>query len=347
MSEKNLYALMNDIETDFSEYEENSCSEFEKEKIKKNVMGRIHKKRRPGRWIAAACAIVAVAILGAGPLSTPVNAGVKLVSYYISEWFGSDMKEYEECINQGVTRDGVTVQLSSVVLDGNELTVAAVIDVGKAVNIEDAPSIDGCVYVNGRMASYGASGGTEQADEQTFRSVMTYSLKKDLIDSKDDMKIEIEMTDVTGDYAGKWSFAFTANGAKLAADTIHTPVNHTVTLPDGIEVTFTEMTQNAMGTKIYFKYEKGKVSYDLKLEGEDDLGNPLVFELKQIYEGEGYVYADPLSAEDNKISQGARELSLVPYAVKFPEESGRLSSDFEQTGDSFTVDLTSSTASGK
>jgi hypothetical protein len=33
-------------------------------------------------------------------------------------------------------------------------------------------------------------------------------------------------------------------------------------------------------------------------------------------------------------------LTLTPYAVRFPEKSGKLSNDFQKAGDEFTIKLT-------
>ncbi len=347
MKKEYIYDLLNDVESDFSEYDEKDCPEYEKKKIKKQVLGRIHKKRKTGKWVAAACAVLAAGVLAAGPFNYQVNAGIKLVSYYISEWFGEEVKGYEECIEQQVTQNGVTVKLNSVVLDNNELTVASTIDVGKEVKTEEWPAIDGNVYVNGKVAAYGAAGGTAWEADGTFKSVMTYSLLKDRINDTGEMNIEIEMKDLTGDYPGTWTFKFTADGKKLAADTIHIPVEHTISLPDKSSVTFTEMTQNAMRTKIYFKIADRKASYDLMLKGVDEMGREVVFELKEIYEGEGYVYADPNYEEGNEIAEDAKEITLTPYAAEFPKESGRENRDYKQTGEPFTVNLLSSTDSGR
>lgn len=343
MKKENIYDMLNNIESDFPEYEGEECSEYEKKKIKKQVLGRIGTKRKTGRWAVAACAVLAAGILAAGPFSYQVDAGLKFVSYYISEWFGEEVKGYEECINRQVTQNGVTVQLNSVVLDGNELTVASTIDAGRSLEPEEWPVIDGNVYVDGRRAVYAASGGIGREADGTLKSVMTYSLEKDRIKGSGEMNIEIEMKDTMGDYPGTWTFKFTADGERLAADTIHIPVDVDISLPDKSRVTFTEMTRNAMGTKVHFKIEDGKTSYNLMLKGMDDTGKEVVFELKQTYKGEGYVYADPNYADGNEIAGNAKEITFTPYAAEYPKESGRENRDYKQIGEPFTVSLPSST----
>jgi len=39
------------------------------------------------------------------------------------------------------------------------------------------------------------------------------------------------------------------------------------------------------------------------------------------------------------LSDDIESISLTPYAVKFPEESGRMNNDFKQAGEEFTIYL--------
>lgn len=42
---------------------------------------------------------------------------------------------------------------------------------------------------------------------------------------------------------------------------------------------------------------------------------------------------------DRNLDENAKELILTPYAVKFPEQGGKLSNDFEQVGEEFKISL--------
>lgn len=342
MSNNNIYGMMNEIETDITEFEGISCSDIETKKIKKRVMDKLHTKKKGRRWTVAACAALGAGLLAVGPFGSQVNAGVKLASYYIGSWFGEEVQSYEECIGEAVTKDGVTVQLNSVVLDGNELTVSTTIDVGQKAGEGEWPSIDSTVYINGRIASYAGGGGMSQEDDRTFLSMMTYSLDKDMIHENEKMDMEIVMQDSAGAHSGTWAFQFTADGAKLNADTVRIPVDQTISLPDGNEVTFTELSRNAMRDKISFRTSGDRLTYNLRLMGTDNLGNTIVFELRESHGNEGYVNVDPNYPMDegvNVISDEATELTLTPYAAEFAKESGRENDDYHQTGEPFTVNL--------
>lgn len=48
---------------------------------------------------------------------------------------------------------------------------------------------------------------------------------------------------------------FVADGSALAADTVTLPVNQSFTLENGVTVTLTNYTSNALGQRIYFTLE--------------------------------------------------------------------------------------------
>ena len=57
MIQKNIYELLNDVETDFTEYHEAQLlSDTDLKRLKKNVTGKIHRRQRLGTLAAAACA---------------------------------------------------------------------------------------------------------------------------------------------------------------------------------------------------------------------------------------------------------------------------------------------------
>ena len=74
----------------------------------------------------------------------------------------------------------------------------------------------------------------------------------------------------------------------------------------------------------------------MKLEGTDNLGNPVSFYVSSSNKEGGRFVIDN-SAEN--LSDDAETLTLTPYAVKFPEESGRMSNDYEQVGEPFTIEV--------
>ena len=76
----------------------------------------------------------------------------------------------------------------------------------------------------------------------------------------------------------------------------------------------------------------------MELRGTDNLGNEIRFYLGHESKGNGVLELN--TALGDQIADEATSLILRPYAVKFPEESGKLSNDFKPVGEPFTIDLT-------
>ena len=83
------------------------------------------------------------------------------------------------------------------------------------------------VFINGKMASSGASGGIEQADDYNLVSTMEIDLPD--IDTSGTVDMEIRYW-VEDKEIG--TISFTASGAELLADTVTIPLNEVITLPD-------------------------------------------------------------------------------------------------------------------
>lgn len=73
------------------------------------------------------------------------------------------------------------------------------------------------------------------------------------------------------------------------------------------------------------------------LRGKDDLGNKIEFCMSHEADGQGIFVFTTIHGN---LDENASVLTLTPYAVKFPEESGKLSNDFKPVGKEFTIDLT-------
>lgn len=331
---KNIYEMLNEVETDLSEYQDEHLSELENKRIKKKVMSHM-KKKNSGRKIAVAACICLCAVgLAAGPFKGQVQAAMKYVSYTIANSLGiqKDLSPYESVLNQSVSDAGVTITLNSVILDENELVVSTTEVYDRELKENDMSTIGGSIYINGKDVSTGASGGTAQADPHTMESVMHYDIEG--LDTSGKLDFELVFNDREG--SGSWEFAFAADGSKLSIDTYRMALDNSFELPDGTEVTLNEFTNNALGEKIYFTYNTERCNYDMKLEGSDDQGNEISFYLSRAGSGKGRFNFDDLKPH---LGDDVSSLTLTLYAVAFPEESGKMSNDFQQIGEAFTINL--------
>lgn len=333
-----MYKLLNQMEVDLSEYPQEELTELERKRMKKEVTKSIMKTRKKKSYKGiAAAAVVALCAVGiaAGPLKSQVHAAVKYMSYSIGGYLGinQDLTPYEQVISQTIENDDLKITLNSVILDENELVVSTT-EVYKNPLSENNPGLSANIYVNGRVISQGSSGSSQQIGDNTIQSVMNY----DLIDfnTTESLDFELEFYFLGGQEKEKLKIAFQADGKELAIDTLNVPMEQSIRLPDESTITLNRYTDNALGQKIYYTSSKAGSDYDMKLEGQDDLGNPLSFTLSRVNGKEGRFLIDGLNGY---VSESAKTLTLTLYAVEFPKESGKLSNNFEQVGEPIEIQV--------
>lgn len=124
----------------------------------------------------------------------------------------------------------------------------------------------------------------------------------------------------------------------LKIDTKEIKLNNSFTLENGEKIILEKYTSNALGQNIFCRvenYNKNE-SYDIALRGTDDLGNKVGFFMKRSSKDSMVLRYSNI---DRNLDENAKELILTPYAVKFPEQSGKLSDDFKQVGEEFKISL--------
>lgn len=344
---KDIYLLLNEVETKIDSYTIEELDDEEKRKLLKkikqmssNEKGR--KVKRRNYATIAACVATIILIAGTINFNDAVYATAKSIAWQISDFLGieKDLQDYTTVIGTEKTDKGYTIKLNEIILDEDQLIVSS------SIRSQEKLSVGGLmpfaeVYVNGKKVSVAAGGGSKFIDDYTEESVLDYELEG--IDTNGKLDIELIYTGILKDNKetrGKWDFHFEADGAKLAVDTTRIALNNSFLLPNGSKIILTEYTSNDLGQKVYFKLEnwdyKKDPMYDLVLKGKDNLGHKVEFEMSYC-KGEkkvGRFNETPISD-----IEGVESLTLKPYAVEMPKESGRLSHDFVDTGDSFTINL--------
>lgn len=331
---KDIYNLLNDIETDFSEYDEmDGLDAVTAKRLKNNLLSKTKRGKSYKGIAVAACCVFLIAGMAAGPFKSQVKAAAKLISYNISSALGlkKDLTPYENIVNQSVTNDGVTITLNNVILTKDSLIVSFT---------EYAPQSDvqfqpiGTIYVNGQHYSYSAGGGSIELEDGTMESVMEYGFTH--ANTADTLDIELIVQDVTETHKGTWNFAFQATGSQLSADTQEVALDTAFVLPDSSQVHLDTLSVSPIGPRIYFTLSGSMNNYDMKLEGEDDLGNPVAFYVSQSSKTGGRFNLDALTG---LVGDNAVSLTLTPYAVEFPEESGKMNDNWQKIGETFTISL--------
>lgn len=125
---KNIYDYMNDIKTDTGQYTSETFSQLESKRWQKKMRREIRGPKRRIYAACAACAVLCITALAAGPFRGQVNAAMKSASESISRWLSSgnwekDVSPYETVVNTKTESDGIEVKLESVILDDRQLMI--------------------------------------------------------------------------------------------------------------------------------------------------------------------------------------------------------------------------------
>ena len=345
----NIYDMINDGQFENENYDIEVLSDVEKKKYKTNVrksIGGREMSRRKYKGIAAA---VIFAVLGTGFLATDVGAQVMIE---VSESIGSALRvdknidDYKTVVNKCVSDSGVNIQLNEVILNKNQLIISTDISSDKKLEEYESYHPQEIVYINNKKVKItGATGSSRNIDEYTTESVMEYDL--DSLDESDltgDIDVKIVYTNVStfseNTIRGKWKFEFKTNGDALKKDTYEKNLDYEFLLDNGQKITLEKYTSNAVCQNIYASVENvnKKESYDILLKGHDDIGNEVEFYVSRGRKG----YLDFKYDNYHKnIDDNAKILTLTPYAVKMPEQSGKMpdSDEYVKVGDEFTIDI--------
>ena len=344
---ESIYDLLNDIDSSPESYPAAQATQedvknwkkaFDKKRISSYSDRKTTGKHRWRKYAAAAAA--AVVLIGACSLPSvriTAYAAVKSVTYNLGQLLGisADLSPYTTVVGESVSKDGFTVTLNEVILDENMMYITDTLTTSEKMDTVEKQmkyTADAMVFINGKMASSGASGGIEQADDYNLVSTMEIDLPD--VDTSGTVDMEIRYS-VAGKEIG--TIAFTSSGAELLADTVTIPLKEDITLPDGTTLSLEKYTTSEVGQKIFFTLSSEKAVYDVILKGEDNLGNPVEFITSSIHDGQGRMEVSTI--DNGYVNDQAESLTLTPYAVKFPETSGKMSNDYQPVGEAFTIQL--------
>lgn len=344
---KDIYDMLNDITIDLEELNKDGFDDIEKKQIKNRFKKSINKNKDKNRKKGIIAAVIVCAItvgtFGSG-FGTSVAAAIKLASVDIASFLGinKDLDMYKTVVGQTKSSDGVSIQLDEVVLNGNELVVSTTTKYEKDDSKTENIHAFGQVFINGTKMSESSGGTGKVTDDSESQEVMTYSLKDNQLKGDLDIKIVYSSILLNGEIVKikPCIFKFTTNGDELAVNTIELPINYSFKLENGSIVKLNNYVSNVIDKKIYLTIEninKSKVSYNIQLRGYDDYGNKIVFETRQMSEEQGMLKLSTVLGEE--ISDEATELTLIPYAVAHPEQSGKLNNDYKQVGEKFTIKI--------
>ncbi len=344
-----IYTLLNDMDIQVEDYEiaEVSSDEMKhwKKTFKQNQNKETKKKRYVGRYVAA---VVLVSLLVIAPFKEESYAQMRVLTCNVQEWLGieNDLSLYETLVNQTIVKDGITITVNDVILDGETMMVSYTTTSSEKIDTAEKERdllIDVTVYVNGKEVFGGKTGDAERVDDYNI-----ISADKIILDDVDVTKnnyyqlvfyagsIDLnEEVRISSTKIGEVDFV--ANDEKLCGNTIEIPLNEEYEFPNGEKVRFTKYTYNSVGPKIYCDSETFGFNYAIDLKGQDNLGNEIAFYLTHYGEDGGWLVLHPY--EGNYIREEATSLTLRLYALEYPEESGDMGNDYQVVGEPFTIEL--------
>ena len=335
---EDLYDMLNDGDFGIESYDKEEMSELEVKRMKRKINRKTKGAGFKKYATAAAVFLLGVGVIGVG-YGQNTYGNISNIFHSIGESLGvvESLEEYSTVINRSVKDQGVTVTLKEVILDRDELLYSYSTAFEEPLG-EGYASMGGNVFINGRAAVNGGTGTSVKSDDYTVEEVKIDTL--DGIETKGEMDIKIAFTSVWingEEKKGSWVFEFTASGEDLAADTKSFVLDNKIALKDGSSVRLAEMTVNKIGPKIYFEQNSKDFMYQMELRGEDNFGNPVVFYISSVHDGKGVFKLETI--DNGPLREDAESLSLTPYAVELPKESGRMNNDYKKTGEAFTINL--------
>lgn len=347
---REAYKLANEIRTDLLTddgrlMESPEDIDMAVKRYEKAALQEIHKEKkaagkRLAKRTAAACAVVALA--GTAVFSGEVHAAIRQITWSIESALGlsGDLADYRDVIHTSVADKGYVITLQEAVISEEKLTVNYTLQREDEQPVETYLTPVEALYVNGKRVTDGGSRGSADFLDETHKVLgleMSYDIPDMDLSAENEYRIEIKELGMEERIKGNWDFAFTADGAALMADTRRITIGKEFTLPDGVTVTLEELTMNELEQRISFK-QSGSTRYLIQIMAEDSEGHQVEFGLRSSDARSGYMSNEEI-LYDGRIADTAGQVTMTLNAVELPEESGRISDDYVQVGDTFELNL--------
>ena len=185
----------------------------------------------------------------------------------------------------------------------------------------------------------GVGGSAEFLDEEQriVGVVLEFFVEDSDLSGENDFQINFERIGITDTVKGNWNFAFKADGEELIADTIRTAIGKTFVLPNGGEITLDEFTSNELEQRISYSLSDAS-GYIFMVEAEDSNGNKVEFGVRMQDKDSGHMQNEEI-LYDGRLDEEAGKVTMTLYAAEMPKESGQMSHDYVQVGETFELTL--------
>lgn len=337
---KNIYDILNDVNTNLNNYTKEEFTHFEKRKYLKTFKKNRKSSSIYKKYISIACIVLLITGILTTNISPFINVYANIIVNDIASLLGIErnISSYKTIINQPITKKDITIQLNEAILNNDELIMSTTIKSKEKINIKTSLGIFiENIYINGKLIQGGISGGTSKLNDYTLETIRTYKNIPTNLNGDVNIKYIIKSVKINDKTINNsWVFKFKTNGDELLQKTKSIPLNYSFTLENGQKITLNKYTSNDIEQIIYFTiYSKFK-KYDILLKGADNLGNKITFYTDSGNKNKGKL---KLSNFHGNLNPKTRILTLTPYYEKLPEKSGKMSGIIKKCGSSFTIDL--------
>lgn len=290
------------------------------------------KSNKQYRRVAAAAACMIIGVGAVGGIQT--FATVNPVVHNIAQTLGltGNLQDYISVVNQPVTKDGTTVQITEVAYDRENHKMILATTLASVDGVEEGTkwSPHTQLYVNGQELNVTSYSTCTRIDENTMGFVQEFFLDQEFKGNMD-VKVAVVGAEVNDVYEKKtWEFKFTTNGENLAKDTYEVAIQEAIDLENDAKIQVAKFTSNVFGKSIYYTISKGMFAHDIMIKGEDNLGNEVVFDFKY---GETLKGGElKLNEEKSHLADDATSMTLQVYQLDTDNE-------YSAVGETFTVAL--------
>lgn len=249
------------------------------------------KKKGLASWGTRAACVLLVAVIGlTGIFHGQAAAAISRFTTYLSEWLGNErnLLPYTEVVNQSQTNNGVSMTLREVIVDENRMLVSVETafeeESQKEVDFEDLWGYIGAVWINGAYMDSVNIIGSQTEDPNRY--VMEYFFEEGTLPAEiSEVKLLVSLAkaneDGRNEPVAEFTFAFTAAGDQLRAETAVIPIDVDMKTEEGITLHLQDLAYTDIGGRLSVRcsadprvwYEEGEIRwYDIpyRLVIEDD-----------------------------------------------------------------------------
>lgn len=258
-----IYDLLNDIDNQIDTFENIDITSTDLKNWKQSFASKKKaslKKHTWKKYVAAAAAFVLILGGSSAPVRQNVYAQSRQIMERLSTLLGveEDLSPYSTVVGKSVSKNGITVTLNEVILDGHSLIISYKTKIKdnatlKNLNIKRITElpIDTDVTIGGQNIVNSIGSSSTPIDKLTSISESEIQLNdSSVLSDKSNFTINFYTLDKSNTTIGKLKFA--ASGKELNAKTKNVALNQSFTLPDKTKITLKNYRSNIIDQKIIF-----------------------------------------------------------------------------------------------